>query len=140
MLDDYSLEQVRPMAGREVRDSEGRSVGYVDVLFLDDDTGQPEWYGLWNGLPSGRRRIAPVRESRMDGPDVVLPWPKTVIERAPSYDDEDDRGLLRDDPDGIHISREKEEEAYRLYGVEPLSPRPEGAYVARFRALVVVTR
>jgi hypothetical protein len=137
MLNDYSLEQVAPLVGREIRDGNGNSAGYIDVIFIDDDTEQPEWFGFWNGLPSGRRRIVPIRGARMDGPDVAVPWTKEVMEQAPSYDDEDDRGILREDPDGIHISRTKEDEAYRLYGIEPLTPRPDGEYVARFRAIVV---
>jgi site-specific DNA-methyltransferase (adenine-specific) len=135
--ENYSLEQVAPYVGLELRDGNGNSAGYVDVIFVDDDTGQPEWFGFWNGLPGGKRRIVPIRGAVRDGPDVAVPWTKEVMEQAPSYDDEDDRGILRDDPDGIHLSRAKEDEAYRLYGIEPLTPPPAREYVARFRAVVV---
>jgi hypothetical protein len=140
MTQHYTLDEVRPIVGREVRDPSGESLGFVDVLFVDDDTGEPEWFGLWNGLPvGGRRVIVPIRGMEPTDGEIRVPWTKDVVEQAPSYDDEDDRGMLADDPDGIHISREKEEAAYRLYGLEPLS-RPEGVYVARFRAVIVTER
>jgi hypothetical protein len=57
-----------------------------------------------------------------------------------SYDDEDDRGLLRDDPEGIAISPEKERTAYQHYGVEPLTERAEGTSGPRFRAVLIEVR
>ena len=133
----FALDEVRPIVGREVRDPSGRSLGFVDVLFVDDDTGRPEWFGLWDGLPSRAKRvIVPLEGLELTDGEVRVPWTKDIVEQAPSYDDEDDRGLLKDDPDGIHISREKEEAAYRLYGLQAES-RPDRAYVARFRAVVI---
>ena len=137
MATEFTLDEVRPIVGREVRDPSGHSLGFVDLLFVDDDTGRPEWFGLWDGLPSPRKRvIVPLHGLELAGGEVRVPWTKDLVEQAPSYDDEDDRGILRDDPDGIHISREKEEAAYRLYGLEPTS-RPDRVYVARFRAVVI---
>jgi sporulation protein YlmC with PRC-barrel domain len=42
MLENYSLEELRELGGREVLDANGESVGYVDLVFVDDATGRPE--------------------------------------------------------------------------------------------------
>jgi sporulation protein YlmC with PRC-barrel domain len=142
MLENRSLEEIKELVGREVLDTSGEPIGYVDVLFVDDDTGRPEWFGVWNGWPGGKRTLVPIKgadEVGIAGP-IRLPFAREQVESAPAYDEEDDRGILRDDPDGIHISREKEQAAYAHYGIEPLTPAPAGAYVARFRALAVVRR
>jgi hypothetical protein len=97
------------LVGREVLDSTGQPVGYVDVFFVDDDTGGPEWLGVWNGWPNGPRTLVPIKgaeQAEAAGP-VRVPFANEQIETAPSYDEEDDRGILLDDPDGIHISRER---------------------------------
>jgi hypothetical protein len=114
--------------------SDGEPVGYVDLIFVDDATGRAEWLGVWNGLPGSKRYLVPVRGVTLEGAGLWLPWPSEVVSSAPTYGEEDDRGLILDDPDGIHVSREKEEAAYRHYGVEPLTEPPGGMYVARFRA------
>jgi hypothetical protein len=60
--------------------------------------------------------------------------------RAPTYSDEDGRGVFVEDPDVIGISAEKERAADEHYGVEPLTARPEGMAGPRFRAVVVEVR
>ena len=141
MLESYSLEELRQLGGREVADAKGESVGFVDLVFVDDPTGRPEWMGIWSGLPGkGRRVIVPLRGIEHVEDEIRVPWTKDVIMDAPSYDDEDDSGLLRDDPDGIAISPEKERTAYQHYGVEPLTERPEGVSGPRFRAVPIEDR
>jgi hypothetical protein len=93
-----------------------------------------------NGSASGAAWRAKARAIEHVEGEIRVPWTKDVIISAPSYDDEDDRGLLRDDPDGIAISPEKERAAYQHYGVEPLTERPEGMSGPRFRAVLIEIR
>jgi sporulation protein YlmC with PRC-barrel domain len=141
MLENYSMQELHELGGHEVVDTNGESVGFVDLVFVDDPTGRPEWLGIWSGLPGkGPRVIVPLRGIEHVEDEIRVPWTKDVITSAPNYDDEDDRGLLRDDPDGIAISTEKERAAYQHYGVEPLTERPEGMSGPRFRAVVIEVR
>jgi sporulation protein YlmC with PRC-barrel domain len=141
MLENYSMQELQELGGREVVDANGKSVGFVDLVFVDDPTGRPEWLGIWSGLPGkGPRVIVPLRGIEHVEGEIRVPWTKDAIMSAPSYDDEDDRGLLRDDPDGIAISPEKERVAYQHYGVEPLTERPEGVSGPRFRAVLIEIR
>ena len=131
----YSKDDITRILGEEARDVNGKSVGFVDLVFVDDETGRPEWMGVWNGLPGSRRHLVPLRGVEEQGSELRVPWTKDLVKSAPTYDEEDDRGLIRDDPDGIHISHEKERAAYEHYGLEPESPVQEG--VIRLRAVVV---
>lgn len=141
MLENYSMQELKELGGREVVDANGDSVGFVELVFVDDATGRPEWMGIWSGLPGkGPRVIVPLRGIEHVEGEIRVPWTKDVVMSAPSYDDTDDRGLLRDDPDGIAISPEKERAACQHYGVEPLTERTEGMSGPRFRAVLIEIR
>ena len=119
MLETYSEQQLQTLVGYEVKDRDGEKVGYVDVVFLDDQTEQPEWIGIWNGLPNGHRYLAPLQGITHEGDSVRVPWTKEQIESAPTYDEQDARGLVIGKGDHFAISAEQEEAAYRHYGLEP---------------------
>jgi PRC-barrel domain len=142
----FSLDQLKNHVGHEVVDVNGESVGYVDLVFVDHETGEPEWLGVWNGVWDTRPRVLVPLQGVEAGPAseggvLRLPWTKGQVEAGPSYDDEDDRGLLREDPDGIAISPEKERTAYAHYGVEPLAgTQPAATTTVRFRALRLEVR
>lgn len=138
MLETYTTEELGRLVGHEARDVNGEWVGYVDLIFVDHDTERPEWLGFWNGLPGGGRNIVPVRGIEVVEDELRLPWTKELVTSAPSYDEEDDRGLIFADPEAIAISPEKELTAYRHYGLDPSVPAQEG--VVRLRALVVVVQ
>ena len=62
MLENYSMQELKELGGREVVDAKGESIGFVELVFVDDSTGRPEWMGIWSGLPGkGPRVIVPLR-------------------------------------------------------------------------------
>jgi sporulation protein YlmC with PRC-barrel domain len=126
MLETYSEQQLQMLVGYEVKDSAGGRVGYVDVVFVDDQSGQPEWIGIWNGLPNGHRFLAPLQGITHEGDSVRVPWTKEQIESAPRYDEQDTRGLVIGKGDHFAISAEQEEAACRQYGLEPPASALEG--------------
>lgn len=122
MFETYGTEELRELVGHEVIDSGGESVGYVDLVFRDSDTGQPEWLGIWNGLWQTRPRVlVPIHGIEHVEDEIRVPWMKDVVMSAPSYDEEDDRGIVAGHSDVIGISPEKEREAYAHYRIEPAS-------------------
>jgi hypothetical protein len=136
----FSLDELKRCVGHEVVEANGESIGYLDLLFVDHETGRPEWIGVWNGLWDTRPRVLVPLQGIEVGPEseggiVRLPWTKDQVEAAPTYDDEDDRGLLTDDPDGIAISPDKERMAYEHYGLQPFETEPQTSRVVRFRAV-----
>jgi uncharacterized protein (TIGR02271 family) len=126
-------EEIVRAVGREVRDRDGEKIGTVDVLFRDDETGEPAWMGVQTGILRTRRFLVPLGGVQVAPDAVRLPWSKELVEGAPSYDEEDDRGLIGGDQTAIVITPEKEQRAYAHYGVQPVRTVEEGGK-ARFRA------
>jgi PRC-barrel domain len=132
MLHTYTYEQLRELGGHEVIAEDGEKVGYVDLVFRDDETGEPEWLGIWDGLPDSRpRRLVPVRDVTVEGDTVRLPWPAELVRGAPSYEAPHDLTVGHDSV--VEIGADTEREAYRHYGVEPLRARSDDAEVVVFR-------
>lgn len=143
MLETYSDEQLRALVGHEVHDRDGEKVGYVDLVFADDDTGRLEWMGVWRGTPGAERHLVPLAGITHED-EIILPWTKEQVESSPTYDEEDDRGII----DGVPhfaIAQEKEDEAFRHYGVDrPSEARTDGprlrVWVYEERAETIVRR
>ena len=125
-MESYTRGQVAGLVGREVIDLNGSSVGYVDLVFVDHDSGRPEWLGVWGGTPGGPRVLVPLRGVEVSAAEIRVPWTESLVHEAPGYVEEDDRGLVSHESGGIAISSEKERAAYLHYGLEPPDESREG--------------
>jgi sporulation protein YlmC with PRC-barrel domain len=97
------------LVSREVVDRDGKSVGYIETVFKDRETGRPEWLGVMTGTWRHHHRLVPATDDvTMVETAVGIPWTKEQVESAPDYG-EPDRS----------IPEELEHEAYRHYGREP---------------------
>lgn len=102
-----SESEFRALVSLELVDRDGKSVGYVETVYKDRDTGRPEWLGVMTGTWRHHHRLVPASGVERSGSMVVVPWTKEQVESAPEYDDPD-----------RPISEELEREAYRHYGLE----------------------
>jgi hypothetical protein len=137
MLETYGLEELRTLAGHEVVDAEGRAIGYIDLVFRDEETGRPEWLGIWDGLPDGKpRTLAPIQGAEVIDEAVRLPWDADTIRSAPSYEQHGD--VVIGDDETIEISPDTERAAYDQYGLRPGGRRAEGTAI-RYRTVRIHT-
>ncbi len=88
-----------------VVDESGDKIGKVGQVYLDDETGNPEWVTVKTGMLGGSESFVPVREASSSGNEVRVPYSKDKVKDAPNVDE-----------DG-HITPEQEEELYRYYGM-----------------------
>jgi uncharacterized protein (TIGR02271 family) len=102
--------------GHEVVDQTGDKVGKVSTVFLDDETGRPEWLAVSTGLFAKRSSFVPLDGATVRGERLVVGWDKATVKDAPQVDD---------DGDG-HLTPAEEQELYRYYGREQTAE----AYVA----------
>jgi hypothetical protein len=102
-----SDSELQALTSREVLDSEGKSVGYVERVFTDRGSGEPEWIGVFTGSFRHHHRLVPSRGVESRGTAVRVPWTKAQVDDAPDYGTD------------TSISEELEREAYRHYGLEP---------------------
>ena len=113
MLQDTAVEELR---GRRVVDASGSRIGKIDEIYLDDDTGRPDWAlvntGLF-GLKSSFVLIADAHE--VDG-EIAVPYGKDTVKDAP-----------RIDPDGT-LTTDEEAALFAHYGLE--GGRPGSATAA----------
>lgn len=109
--------ELRALAGHDVRDCDGKSVGYVDQIFNNQETGQPEWIGVITGTFRHHFRLVPVSGVGKGNGTLRVPWTKDRVNHAPEYGRGDQRGILGLGTYRPTISEAKEREAYSHYGL-----------------------
>jgi uncharacterized protein (TIGR02271 family) len=101
-----SENQIDQIMGMDVVDSTGSKIGSASQVYLDDQTGQPEWVTVKTGLLGTKETLVPLSAADMSGNQLRVPYEKSKITGAPNQD-----------PDG-HLSPEEEQELYRYYGMD----------------------
>jgi uncharacterized protein (TIGR02271 family) len=97
--------------GREIVDQDGEKIGSLEEVYLDTDTGRPEWAAVNTGLFGMKQSFVPLAQAEPARGRIVIPHSKDQVKDAPSID-----------PDG-ELSADEEERLYTHYGLayEPAS-------------------
>lgn len=103
-----SSEDYSAWIGHAVVDQSGDKVGKVSQIYVDDQTGQPEWLAISTGLFKSRSSFVPLQSARSDGDQLVIAYDKAMVNDAPQ---------VEDDNDG-YLQPEEEQALYRYYGQE----------------------
>jgi uncharacterized protein YrrD len=95
-----SQDDAQQYIHRAAVDPEGNRIGKISKVYLDDQTGQPQWVLVETGLFGTRDSFAPVHGSRFDEELVVLAVSKDQVKDAPSIDrdahiSDSEQGALR---------------------------------------------
>jgi hypothetical protein len=114
-------------SGRMLIDRNGEQIGEVDFLYVDRDTGRPEWAGVLNlHLLGMRPALVPLRRVSARGRERRVPnVTKEQVRSAPHV--EPDIGLSEED-EALLTSH------YRLRVRRPVPPRPPGGLRRRPRS------
>lgn len=70
--------------GHRLVDREGAKIGRIDQIYVDERTGQPTWMTVHTGLIGGQTSFVPLEGASPSGSDLVVPYSKEEIKRAPS--------------------------------------------------------
>ena len=100
-------DNVRDLIGSELVDSSGEKVGKVGQIFLDDQTGKPEWATVHTGFFGGNESFVPLAEAEVRDGALRVPFARDQVKDAPNVDV--DRG---------HLDQAEEAELYRYYGLD----------------------
>ncbi|AZM92742.1 MULTISPECIES: PRC-barrel domain-containing protein [Streptomyces] len=76
-------EQLRAMDGCAAYTEQGRRVGGVECVLVDDTTGRPEWARIADGARGPGGVFVPLRHAAFEDGRLVLPYPVSLIEGAP---------------------------------------------------------
>jgi uncharacterized protein (TIGR02271 family) len=101
-----TIETVQTWQGRTMVDPAGDKLGTIDAIYLDDETGQPEWATVTSGLFSAKAAFVPLAQAQDIGDSVQVPYDKQQVKNAPAM--QADGSLSQDD----------EAELYRHYGLD----------------------
>ncbi|MGY1823353.1 DUF2382 domain-containing protein [Geodermatophilus sp. SYSU D00079] len=99
-------ETISRVIGKDVYDQSGEKIGSASEVYLDDETGQPEWVTVRTGLFGTKESFVPIRDADLTDDGLRVPVSKSAVKDAPKID-----------TDG-HLSPQEEQELYRYYNLE----------------------
>ena len=100
------LDTVRSWQGATMVDPDGDKIGTVESIYVDDQTGEPEWALVNTGLFGTKSSFVPLAQASGSGDQVQVPYDKQLVKDAP-----------RIDPDQ-HLAEAEEQQLWRHYGLD----------------------
>ena len=100
-----TTDQIASVTQGNVIDADGNRIGRVGQIYLDDQTGEPNWVTVKTGLFGTSESFVPLSGASVSGSDVVVTYDKDTVKDAP-----------RVDADG-HLTPEEEDSLYAYYGL-----------------------
>jgi uncharacterized protein (TIGR02271 family) len=98
-------DTISRVIGHDVYDEAGEKIGSAAEVYLDDESGRPEWVTVRTGLFGTKESFVPLRDADLADDGIRVPVSKARVKDAPKID-----------TDG-HLSPEEEQELYRYYGM-----------------------
>jgi uncharacterized protein (TIGR02271 family) len=100
------LETVGTWQGRTLLDRDSSRIGTIDAIYLDDQTGQPEWALVNTGLFGTKSSFVPIAQAFQSDNDVLVPHDKQLVKDAPRIDSDQ------------HLSEADERQLWQHYGLD----------------------
>jgi sporulation protein YlmC with PRC-barrel domain len=100
-----TLQDVQTWRGMKVVDADGDKIGTIEDVYLDRQTGEPEWATVKTGVFGLKKSFVPIRDAEVtDDNEVRVPVQKEQVKDAP-----------RVDPEG-ELSPDEERQLWEHYG------------------------
>jgi uncharacterized protein (TIGR02271 family) len=96
-------DRLASVTNGNVLDADGDKIGGVGQIYLDDQTGEPNWVTVKTGLFGTSESFVPLSGASVSGSDIVVQYDKATVKDAP-----------RVDADG-HLTPEEEDSLYAYY-------------------------
>jgi uncharacterized protein (TIGR02271 family) len=91
--------------GSSAVDGDGQKIGTIHEIYMDAETGKPEWLAVKTGMFGSKVSFIPIAEASAVGGEVRVPYDKQQVKEAPNAE-----------ADG-ELSQEEEASLYRHYGL-----------------------
>jgi uncharacterized protein (TIGR02271 family) len=101
----WSENEASQAIGKTVYSGEGEKIGKVGQVFLDDQTGRPEFLTVNTGLFGSSESFVPVEGASINGDDISVPYGKETVKDAPQVD-----------ADEGHLAESDERRLFEHYG------------------------
>jgi uncharacterized protein (TIGR02271 family) len=109
-------EQIPDVLGHTAYDPTHKKLGEVGQVFLDDETGEPEWITVRTGLFGRKESFVPIKPAELRDDEVLVPFQEDQVKDAPTVDVAEG-----------HLSPEQEARLYDYYGMQYRPRGPEQA-------------
>jgi len=113
MLDEADL---KALIGRDVEDRDGKSIGYLEHVFSNAETGAPEWAGVLTGTFRQHHVLVPLDGAEKAGLGLRVACAKDQVKNAPRYDKEEPGSV--GGTERVRISASTDREARVHYGLD----------------------
>ena len=100
------VDEMHHWRDHDLIDRNGDKIGTIGDIYLDEQTGRPEWLTVKTGLFGSRVSFVPTAEARAEGDDVRVPYEKSQVKDSPNVD-----------ADGA-LSQSEERRLYEHYGLD----------------------
>ena len=96
---------INRIADADVYDTDGDKIGSVGQVYLDTDSGNPEWVSVKTGLFGTKETFVPLQRANVSDDRITVAYDKTQVKDAPQID--------ADGP----LSYADEDQLYKHYGL-----------------------
>ncbi len=105
--------------GEDLHDQSGEKIGSIEEIYLDAQSGEPEWALVNTGMFGTKSTFVPLQGASQDGDTLQVPYDKAQVKAAPKIDSDGE------------LSQQEESELYAHYGLDYSESRsdsglPEG--------------
>ena len=101
-----TIQDVQTWRGRDLYDNDHDKIGEISDIYLDRQSGEPEWLAVKTGLFGSNVSFVPIRDAASHGDHVEVPFEKSMVKDAPNAQ-----------ADG-ELSPDEERRLYQHYGQE----------------------
>jgi uncharacterized protein (TIGR02271 family) len=102
-----SENQITDIKNADVYGSDGQKIGRAGEVYLDDETGRPEWITVNTGLFGMNESFVPLAQGEIADNGVTVPYTKDQVKDAPNVD-----------PEHGHLSHDEERTLFEHYGMQ----------------------
>ncbi len=79
-----TIQDVQTWKGLTLHDNDGDKIGEIVDIYLDRQSGEPEWLAVKTGLFGSNLSFVPLREATGSGDGVRVPYEKALVKDAPN--------------------------------------------------------
>jgi len=105
---------IQRLFGADVYETDGTKIGSAGQVYLDDQSGNPEWVSVRTGLFGTKESFVPLEGATFSDDRIVVPFDKDRVKNAPRIDADGD------------LSPAEEDELYSYYGMSSTGGRLAG--------------
>jgi uncharacterized protein (TIGR02271 family) len=99
-------DEIATWKGEKLVGNDEEKLGTIEEVYVDEDTGKPEWLAVKTGMFGGNVSFVPIADAQRHEDHVHVPFSKAQVKDSPNAE-----------ADGA-LSQEEEAQLYRHYGYD----------------------